>query len=78
MRVVAGVADLMSLVPGLNLFAIGMMWLADEISGVGVFSATSPGLTILTILAEFMWPFSILPVWSIRTHYALKAREEDI
>ncbi len=77
MRFVAGFADVLSLIPGMNFLAIFIMWLASQISGVPVFSSTSPGVTIFTVLTEFIWPLSMLPMWSIRTHFALKELEAE-
>lgn len=79
MQIIAGIADLLSLIPGGNFASIFIMWLASEISGVKVVSlARSPGATLMTLGAEFIWPLSVGPWWSIRTYLALKAAEGSV
>jgi hypothetical protein len=79
MQVLALCADFLSLIPGGNWVAIFIMWLAGEISGVKVLSLThSPGVTLLTLGTEFIWPISVIPMWSIRTYFAIKASEGSV
>ena len=76
MRVVAAIADLMGFVPILNWVAPFLMWIAGEVSGVKVISFSSaPGWTILTLLIEVVPISSMIPMWSIRTHVALREAE---
>ncbi len=74
MQMIAGIADVLSCIPFGNWAAIFLMWLAGEVSGVKVLSlARSPGITLLTLGTEFLWPISVIPMWSIRTYFAIKA-----
>lgn len=80
MYAVAIIADLCSIIPGVNFvsdfIAAVVLGIIGSATDTPLYSSDAIGPTLLTMLVEAIPGISIVPAWTIRVWYAKKMKRE--
>lgn len=82
MYAVAIIADIFSLIPGVNfmtnIIAAILLGIIGSETGVNLYSPNAIGKTIATILIEAFPGLSALPMWTLRVYLGKKQVREEV